>query len=271
MHLFIEDVVVVNFVINLTLILIISNCLKLKTQKFKLAFSCLFATIVSLICGMNLNNVFIKYLFELLVWLFVLSFSLKNLNKRKLTQSLILLFVLSNLYSGMLQTFGLTFKFGLVLGSLSSSIVCLLILGACAITISRLLNLIVNKQKIFSNICKVEINFKGKKICTYGYFDTGNNLSHNTLPVSIVNFKLFENLTDITLTNLLSKDFNLDNSEYIKTSTLTGCKNLLMFSTDNMIITKNNKQEIITNPKFALSLNLQNNKDYDIILNNQYI
>jgi len=270
MKIYLEDMVAINFFVNLILLNLVANCLCLKIHKPKLLFCCFFASVCSIFYTLYFVNIYLKYLLEIFLSLFILSFSYKNLNAKKFVQTILLMFVFSNFFSGTLNLIGCNFKHNLVIDNLISSILSLFILSFFATIIKKLLKIIVFKQKATNNICAVEINFNNKHISTFGYFDTGNNLVFNQNPVSIVNYKLFESLTNITLSNFLTKNFNLENIEYINTSTLTGTKKLLMLTIDEMTISSNHIKKIIKNPKIALSLNLTS-KDYDIILNNQYI
>lgn len=147
----------------------------------------------------------------------------------------------------------------------------LLLLVLFSIILRKCIDIIILKSNSASNICKIELSFKDKKIYTLGYLDTGNNLTLNNQPVSIINFKLFNSLTGISLTNLLSKNYQIENQQYIKVSTITGSNNLLSFQVDELKIISSTQTKTIKNPNVALSLKLNSSNDYDVILNNNYL
>lgn len=188
-----------------------------------------------------------------------------------MSQSLVLYILISNIFNGIMSRIFLTSSNGLLIHSAIPIYLVLLLLIAFTYLIRKCFDIVIQKAKSSSNICKIELLFKNKKITTTGFLDTGNNLTFNNKPVSIINFKTFNSLTGISLTNFLEKKFNITNQDSVAVSTITGSKKLLTFEIEELRIKSKNKNLIYKKPNVAISLQFNNSKDYDVILNNYYL
>jgi len=198
--------------------------------------------------------------------LFAITFSFHNLSLKKIFQACSIMFIISTTLNGIFISSG-NFLNGIMISSPIPLILSLLLFVGISLIFKRSIELISKKKALTDNIIVIELEYGNKKIKKTALMDTGNNLQFNNSPVNIINFKLFNELTDINLSDYLSKNFCLKNSSYINCSTITGNKKMLMLTLDKMTIYKNSKAELIEKPNFALSLNF-NNENYDLILNN---
>ena len=269
MEIYLEETILLNTFIYLSFLCIVSSCFKFKLRKTKCFFACIISSVFTVLFNMFNLNLFLLYSLEFLVTMFLLTFSFRNLNLKKLLQSLIMFIIISNVFKGV--THKALYNSNIFLSSPIPIYLFFTLLVLFTIVARKCIDIIIFKSKSASNICKIELRFKDKKIYTSGYLDTGNNLTVNNQPVSIINFKLFNSLTGISLTNYLSKNYQIANQQYIKVSTITGSNNLLSFQVDELKIISNHQTQTIKNPSVALSLKLNSANDYDVILNNNYL
>ena len=268
MEIYIEDFLILHACIYFCSLLLIKYCLRFKASNLKLLLSSVLSSIFSIIFTFSTINTFLTIICKISIPLFALTFSFKRLNLKKLVQSSSLILVLSLVLTGAINNG--KFLNGTIITSPIPLIFTLAIFIILSIIFKLSIDLAIKKKVLTNNLITIELEYGEKKIKKLAFIDTGNNLQFNNNPVSIINFKLFNELTNINLSDYLSKNFSLKNFNYINCSTVTGKKKMLMFSLDKMTIFKNGKIEMIEKPKLALSLNF-NNKNYDLILNNLLI
>lgn len=270
MEIYVEETILLNTCIYMSFIIIISQVFRFKLYKIKFVIASLLTSIFTVLFS-SLQNILISYSLQLLSTLFLLTFSLKNLTLKKTIQSLTLYILISNIFTGLLSANFVSSSSGVLLYSPLPILLFLLLLIFFTYILRKAIQLILLKAKNCNNFCNIELTFNNKQISTLGYFDTGNNLTLNNKPVSIINFKLFNSLTGISLTNFLSKNYDLKSQQYINVSTVTGSKKLLAFELEEIKIKNHNNIQTIKKPSVAISMQLSSKNDYDIILNNNYL
>ena len=269
MKVYVEDFIILNASQYISSLLIIKNCLKFKTSYIKIFLASLLSGFFSIIYTFSASNIFIVIVCKISIPLFAISFCFKKLNIKKIVQSLSLMMLCSILLNGTFSERG-EFLNGIMISSPNSLLSTLIIFILVSVIFKLSIELITRKKRIQENIVSIELFYKNKKIKKTAFLDSGNNLQFNNQPVNIINFKLFNQLTNISLNELLTKNFESKNFNYINCSTVTGKKKMLMLTLDKMIIFNHKKTDYIEKPKLALSLNF-NNENYDIILNNLLI
>lgn len=269
MQIYLEVVIFLNACINFSFLIIISYAFHFNLNLIKTVVASLLTSIFSLIFS-YINNIPLLLSLQLILTLFLISFSIRRCTVKKLFQSLILFILLSNIFNSLLNKFTLT-KNGTLIYSAIPIYIFLLLLIIFTFVVRKSFDIILLKAKTSSNICKIELSFNNKKIVTSGFLDTGNNLNVNNKPISIINFKLFNSLTGISLSNFLSKNYNLKNQKLVEVSTVTGSKKLLTFELEELKIKSKHFYQTYQNPNVAISLQFNNTKDYDVILNNYYL
>lgn len=271
MKIYIESLIITNAVMYLTFLIIIASFFKFKIRPVRLAISCIVAGITSFVFTLPFLSNLEIWLYQLTIIAFVLSFSYNNFSIKNFLPATIVFVILSNLFSTIFSfTTKTIFKSISIIYSPLPLIVSLIVMIITGLIFKRCLDIVFFKKKKSSNMCEVLLEYKDKKISTFAYLDTGNNLMYNTNPVSIIGFDLFSKLTNVNLEDFLNKNFKLEDYDYININSLTGDKKLLMIKLKNIKIKINKKYQEIINPQVAVSLKLVN-KDYKIILNNNYL
>ena len=263
MQIYLEEILFTNCILMMSLLIIISKFFKFYILKFRLILSSIFYGVTScLVCVWNIKT-FDVFIMQLLVTLFAISFSFKKLQPKKILQSLILFFILSNSYTSIMSTiFKQRYIFSTLIFSPINFCLTIIIFIIINFLFSKIIDLILKKKTLNSNIVKGEIIFNNKKILTRCFLDTGHNFCVENKPVSFINYELFHKLTNLNLEDIL----NGQNNQYIIVNTVAGKQKLIKLELNNLNLKINNK--LINNPIFALSLKLNNN--YEIILNNSY-
>jgi len=270
MEIYLEEVIFLNACINYSFLLIISYAFHFKLNIAKSILGSIISSIFSFIFSFTTNTL-ISYTIQLIITLFLISFSISNCTTKKLFQSLVLFVVVSNVFNGMVCYKFLVSNNGNIIYSPLPIYLFLIILILFTYLLRKCFDIILLKAKTNSNICKIELTFNNKKISTSAFLDTGNNLNLNNKPVSIINFKLFNSLTGISLSNFLAKNYSLKNQEFVEVATITGRKKLLSFELQELKIKSKKTNHTYLKPSVAISLQFNNSKDYDIILNNYYL
>lgn len=270
MQIYLEEVFLINTLMYLSFLIIISYAFHFKLSKIKCVFASFISSIFSLIFS-NFSSIFFIYILQLITVLFLITFSFKNFTIKKLMQSLVLFSLISNVFSSFISSKFIQSSAGFLIYSPLPVFAFLMMLIVFTLLLRKSIDIIIKKSNQTTNLCNIELKFNNKKICTTGYLDTGNNLTLNNKPVSIINFKLFNSLTGISLSNFLSENYKLKNQEYMQVSTITGSKKMLTFELEEIKIKNKKHTQTIKKANVAISLHFNNLKDYDVILNNNYI
>lgn len=260
MEIYVEYVLLQNFVIDFFIFKTTSAVLKVKGKFFVL--TSLLASIMALLLPLfNLNFIgefFLKLFFAII--LVSLTFSYQ-----KFSSFLKIYFTFlfcTFLYGGVCAFFVQSF------GNLHTLIV-LLIVSTSYFIVMWILK-IVNKRKQLENFCfNVELK-NGDIVCRFkGFLDTGNFLYDpiSQKPVSLVSFKVFKELFNVEIEDIFLKKIDtqkIRDAHYITLGTAVNSSKVLVFTIDEMKVGDKEKE----NPMLALCY--KNFKDYEILLNNSF-
>ena len=128
------------------------------------------------------------------------------------------------------------------------------VLGVCVLLFIFTKNILYYISKLHKNdayIYKITLIESDKIIETTAFLDTGNKLTYNNKPISLINYKTFEKLyPNILLMDiLLKKQLPLKNPTYFEVKSIGKPQKILIFEIDKIVI---NKREIAS-PLIGLS------------------
>lgn len=260
MEIVVEYVLIQNFIIDFLIFKTTSLILRVKCHFITLAS--LLGAIVALILPIfNLDTVaeFFVKLF-LAVVLVSLTFSYSKLSS--FLKIYLTFFFCTFLYGGVCAFFVQSF------GQLHT----LIILGIVFVAyfIFRYLYKFINKRKEIENFCfEVKLENDGKECSCKGFLDTGNLLSDplTNRPVSLISYKLFKQLFNIELDDILLNKIDMKNlkyAHYISLGTLSSSSKVLAFEIDKIMVGEKETER----PMLALCL--KNFKSYEMILHNSF-
>ena len=265
MKIYIEQAIITNFIIDFCILLVISKLICPTTKYKHILFSALFGSIASLIAT-YWNNLIINNALKILTSIIMLQI-IKIKTKKQIFLSCMLMLVLSYIIGGaILSNFGTQSASGYAISGVS-------LLPVFAITIiftfinCKLITWIKAKITANSNIYDITLVNNNKQLSIKSFIDSGNGLYDNSNPVSLINFDTFSKLTNITLNQYLTNDFNsLNNAHFIEANTIAGKRKILVFTINELRI---NKDKIKTYPNVTLgvALHFDNTKEYKAILN----
>lgn len=282
MIVYIEQVLIDNFIINFLILLCLGFVFRVKLKKVNLIISSLLGSVISLLMPIfSLNNI-ISFIIKIL-----LSLSMISLIKRYKTLSEFLLYyltfiLLTFLFGGaclfLLLSFDKNFNvnnynsYSLPLG------VIVLIIFFISLLIKNIFKNIYKRKKLNSFIYKIKLFNNNKCDEILGYLDSGNFLNDNLTkkPITIVDFNSLKNLlVDINITDIL---FNRTDklNKYFKNvhlqtvSSINKGSKILIIEIEKLEIYSENKMNIINNACIGLTIkSFINDLGYSALLNPQ--
>lgn len=285
MIIYIEQVLIDNFIINFFIILTLKTILKARINKINMVLSSLLGSVVALLLPLFGFNLIINSLVKILLSL-VMVIVLKKFVKFKeyILYYLTFLFI-TFLYGGaclfILMYFDKNFKinnfttYSLPLG------VIVLIVFFIMIVIKNIFKNFYNRKKINNYIYKIVIENNAEKDELLGFLDSGNTLvdSLTGKPITVVNYSSLKNvLKDISITDIiLNKETKLNkffkNVHIIETTSIGNNKNkILIIEVEKLEIYLDNSVNIINNAIIGLTLkNFINDLGYSALLNSKLI
>lgn len=251
MKIIIEYVILENLIIDY---FILKNTGSILKEKPKLIFiSCLFGSIMALICPLFSLSKIIELLYKIIVasLIICLSFKFKTIKKFCLILSTFVL--VTFLYGGGCYAIQcITSKLTLL--------VLLVVAFVLFIFISKLINYYNKKKNITDFNFDVVLINKGKVVKDKGFLDSGNLLYDpiTSKPIVLINFKIFEKLfQNIELNELLLHKIDcekLNKAHYIKFDTVGKSGSMLVFDIDKLLVKNENLSKISENVSLGLSL-----------------
>lgn len=270
MIVYVEDCLIENFVVTFLILKCVCLCFKLKLNKIKIIFACLFASTVSVLYPLvQINNVLLVVL-KLSVGFIIVAIAF---DKNNIVAKYITFVFFTALYAGLNILFYYFLYGSLEVYDNFPTYVLLGLLLLIYFLTKQCICLARKKLTISNFVYKVKIKHQGKTIEASAFLDSGNTLTDNdSAPVFIINSKLFNKLyKNISISDLLTKNFkNLSNPHYIKSGFASGSGKILVFSVDSVeIIEINNVKKFeITNAKLGISYsNFNKNFNCDMLLN----
>lgn len=195
---YLDLVFVLNFIIDLVLLILVSLILKRKVKFIKFILGSLFGSfsILALFIRFNSLELFI-YKLLISVFMILITFGFKDI--KNFIKNLYYLYMTSMLLGGIMYFINNNYNQvnnGILLFNYSGlNIVFILIIGLVIIYIYT--NQIKDLKINYNNYYDVELNLKGKNLLLTGFLDTGNKLidPYKKRPIILVNEKLL-NITD---------------------------------------------------------------------------
>ncbi|MBQ8522874.1 MAG: sigma-E processing peptidase SpoIIGA [Clostridia bacterium] len=268
MNVYVEQVLLTNFVIDFCILLIISKCVLSKPNYKHIILSSLFGSFATLIMPYCANIILTNTLKILTA---IIMLQILHISKKQLLLSCMLMLVVSYIIGGaILSNFGTQTANGYGLNKINLIYVFATTLIFTFVT-CKLIVWIKSKITSNSNIYDITLINDDKKITTKSFIDSGNSLLDNNQPVSLINFDTFTRLTNITLNQYLTKNFtSLNNPHFINASTIAGKRKILVFTINELHLNKCSNIKIYKNVKLGVALNFDNSKEYKAILNSSF-
>lgn len=252
MKVYIEEVLILNFLMDLFILKTV--CIFVRPKKnYLIIISAIVSSLLTLLCPIFYFNtiIFNIYKFILGVILVIIPFKIN----KKIIVNVILTFLVSNIYAGMLYSLQLR------LNSLEIITICLI-----ALFILKLILKQIKKRTLkLGYYVNSEIVFNNKKLNLRTYIDSANFAKdENNLPLTLISLNEFLNLTDLTLIDYLNSNFKDIKIKRIYVCTVTGKKILISFLATNLIIHINNEIREIKNATIAVTNKF--NSDYELLI-----
>lgn len=267
MKIYIEQVILTNFIIDFCILLMISKLVFAKLSIKRITFSALFGSIATLIYPLCTNSWLVNAL-KVLTAIIMLQI-LRPSNKKQLIQSGILMLTLSYVIGGaILSNFGTQNSNGYAISSISL-IPVFAITIICTFICLKLIQWIKSKISTNANIYETVLVYNDTKLCIKSFIDSGNGLYDNNQPVSLINFDTFNKLTNISLNQYLTNNFNLNNAHFINANTIAGKRKILVFTISELHINKSTPT-VYKNVTIGVTMHFDNTKEYKAILNSSF-
>lgn len=285
MVIYIEQVLIDNFIINLFIILSLRAILRAKFKKINIVLASLLGSFVALILPLFRFNLIINSLIKILLSL-VMVIILKRFTKLKeyllyYLTFLLLTFVFGGACLFILMSFDKSFKinnystYSLPLG------VIVVIIFFIFIIIKNIFKNFYSRKKINNFVYKVVVENNDEKDEILGFLDSGNTLVDKLTgkPITIVNFYSLKNvlkqisITDIILNKETKINKYFNNVHIVETTSIGNNKNkILVLEVQKLEIYLENKVNIIDNAIIGLTLkNFINDLGYNALLNSKLL
>ncbi len=265
MEIVIEYALVDNLVINFLILYLSSLILKSKKNNWLFFISATLGAIVSLIIPLLVLPNWIFLVYKLLLGWVMVRIALRPMGiKANLIYFLVFLFITA-LMGGV--CFAVIF---LLSGEISASSVflynleipvgaVLLVVSLVGLTIAKLFKAFYRKKMFGNFIFDAEVLNDKKNIEFQVYLDSGNTLIDplTNKSVVIIEYSIFKKIYDISFEKVITKKITQDdikNSRYINYGTIGGKSKMLVFEVDCFKIKTKDKDIVIDNQIFGLSL-----------------
>lgn len=285
MIIYIEQVLIDNFIINFFIILTLKAILKAKINKINMVLSSLLGSVVALLLPLFGFNLIINSLVKILLSLVMVIILKKFVKLKEYILYYLTFLLITFLYGGaclfILMYFDKNFKinnfttYSLPLG------VIVLIVFFIMIVIKNIFKNFYNRKNINNYVYKIVIENNAEKDELLGFLDSGNTLvdSLTGKPITVVNYSSLKNvLKDISITDIiLNKETKLNkffkNVHIIETTSIGNNKNkILIIEVEKLEIYLDNSVNIINNAIIGLTLkNFINDLGYNALLNSKLI
>lgn len=267
MKVYVEQIILTNFLIDFCILIMISKLILPKTHYKQIIISSLFGSVATLIVPFCPNAIIINA-FKILTSIIMLQ--ILHIHKKQLVLGALLMLTLSYIIGGaIVANFGINIDSGYMLNEINLVYVFVLTL-IFTFTTCKLIGWLKSKIITNSNIYKTTLVNNNIKITINSFIDSGNCLTDNNQPVSLINFDTFSQLTNISLNQYLTNDFSsLSNPHFINASTIAGKRKILVFTINELHLNKN-ILKVYKNVQLGVALNFDNTKQYNAILNSSY-
>ena len=267
MIIYIEQVILTNFLIDFCMLLILSKIIYHKPNFKRIILSSLFGSVSCLIfpfCTTSLLVNLLKFLSA------IIMLQILNINKKQLIPSIITMLIISYIFGGaVLANYGTNTSNGYAI-KLKNLIPIFAVSFILTILTCKVIDFIKSKIIANSNIYSITLINGNNKINIDSFIDSGNSLLDENQPVSLINFDTFNQLTNITLNQYLLNQFDvLTNPHFITANTIAGKRKILVF-TINELHLNSTHHKIYKNVKLGVAMHFDKNKNYKAILNSYF-
>ena len=196
MVVYVDIIVLINFLIDLLLIVSLSFLLKIKTSMLRILLSALFGSFSTIFLFSIHNNILLMvYKFLTSILLVIIAFKYENFNYFK--DNLVYLYILSIILGGGIYLLNNSISFnnkGLMFEHNGIEINLILLLFISPIILYKYIKSERNYKLTYSNYYDVDIYYSDKKISGTGFLDTGNKLKDPYFhkPIILVNSSLIK-------------------------------------------------------------------------------
>lgn len=264
MTIYIEHLLITNFIIDFCILVVISKLVLSKPNYKLVALSSMFGSFATLILP-YCNNIILTNALKILTSVVMLQ--ILHLHKKQLITGTVLMFVLSYIIGGaILSNFATQTNGGYAINKINLIYVFATTFIFTFISCT-LVSWIKSKIATNSNIYDTTLIHNNTKVTIKSFIDSGNALYDNNQPVSLINFDTFTKLTNLTLNQYLTNDFStLISPHFINANTIAGKRKILVFTIHELHL----KNKIYNNVKLGVALNFDNTKEYKAILNSTF-
>lgn len=264
MTIYIEQVLLTNFIIDFCILSVVSKLILAKSNYKHITLSALFGSIASLILPYCFNLILTNALKILTA---IIMLQILHIHKKQLMLATLTMLVLSYIIGGaILSNLAIQTSNGYMLSGINLIYV-FIVTFIFTFVACKLILWIKSKITTNSQIYDITLVNSNNKITIKGFIDSGNGLYDNNQPVNIINFDTFKKLTNISLNQYLTNNFkNLINPHFIEASTIAGKRKILVFTINELHINKLDLKKY-HNVTIGVSLNFDNTKEYKAILN----
>ena len=275
MDIWIEDVIIDNLIIDTLILLTTSNLAKIKAEKIKLFFSAGFGASIALITPMMPYHINLLAKPVIASIMILLAFKIQTF--KSFFSFLLLFFLTTFIYGGasiaVCEMIGIKYSLGQSI-QYQNNIPVGVIMLVCAliyVCTKKIIITVFSRHQNDKYEYKITIQNDGQKTSSLAFLDTGNKLTKDNKPITIINYTLFNKLyPEISLQNLLLKKYiGLKNEQYIEVESLENMKQkILIFEVDELTIDNKNVQNAILGLTFQ---NFSQKLNCDAIISNKIL
>lgn len=271
MKIYIEYVILDNFIVDYLLLTITECTLKNKYKKSLKILSCLIGVITAIFLPFLYKYKIIIFIYKILSVALMILILQKYNSYRRYFKTLFLFitytFVFGGLLIGVFNMFNIKYTTsGILLYNYEIPISLFVFILCCGGWLLKKVVSALNKQvKISRSLYPISLQDGDNIVSGVGYYDSGNNIQKDGVSVSIISLDMFMKLhKDFPIEKLLFnnvKNTNLKNADFIDVKTVNSVSKYLSFQIDKMIV------EDIVIEKPVLAVVLKNFDNFDCIMN----
>lgn len=271
MVLYIEYVIVDNFVIDYILLKLLGITFKDNLKNKNIILSCILGTISAVCLPLLMRYEILLFVYKVLTACVMILVLKKYRSYRQYFLYLLVLFTYTFLFGGVaiaiFNIFNIPYTVnGLLLYNYEFPISAfILIFGAGSWLFKKIIQALGQQLKLNNYLCKIKLVDNGKVIECTGFYDSGNNISREGNAVNIISIDMFFMLhDDYPMEKLLFRNMDkalLKNPSYIDVSSLSTSTKYLSFTIDKMIINDQEYENVV------LAVAMKNFQNFDCIIN----
>jgi stage II sporulation protein GA (sporulation sigma-E factor processing peptidase) len=271
MIVYIEYVLINNFIVTFMLLIASSMCLKRKNSMIRNILACIFGAILAILYPLcNLDGI-ILLITKCLAGFLICSIAYKCEKLKNLFVYYFIFIFLTAMYGGinMMIYFAIYGDF-----SFTKTLPLPIILFSIFLItyfLKQIIFVFYKKKDISQYLYEIEINNNSDKLFVNAYLDSGNILCdpQNNNPIIVINYKIFNKLFyNFSPIKLATKNVSeLKNAHYINVSTVTKNGEMLVFNVDNIILNLPGGKKEIKMPSLGLTNASFKHLGCDILLN----